>query len=177
MDDTDAQGNNNSSVTPVGGTSNTYMHLHQDYFAPSYNAFANGGNDGNDKLIAYMWHSVPGYSKFGSYMGNGNANGPYIDCGFRPALVIAKRITNTDNWLMKDSTRNTYNSVFSNLNPNTNNAEFGSSDDTNSFDFYSNGFKVKGTNGAVNADGDSFIFMAWAEQPEVTPFGSQSNAR
>ena len=177
LDDTDAQGNNNSSVTPVGGTSNTYMHLHQDYFAPSYNAFANGGNDGNDKLIAYMWHSVPGYSKFGSYMGNGNANGPYIDCGFRPALVIAKRITNTDNWLMKDSTRNTYNSVFSNLNPNTNNAEFGSSDDTNSFDFYSNGFKVKGTNGAVNADGDSFIFMAWAEQPEVTPFGSQSNAR
>ena len=177
FDDTDAQGSNNSSVTPVGGTSNTYMHLHQDYFAPSYNAFANGGNDGNDKLIAYMWHSVPGYSKMGSYKGNGSANGPYIDCGFKPALVIAKRITNADNWLMKDSTRNTYNSVFSNLNPNTNNAEFGSSDDTNSFDFYSNGFKVKGTNGAVNADGDSFIFMAWAEQPEVTPFGSQSNAR
>ena len=75
------------------------------------------------------------------------------------------------------SKRDSYNSVFSNLNPNTANAEFGSLDDVNSFDFYSNGFKVKGSNSAVNAGGDSFIFMAWAEQPEVSPFGSQSNAR
>ena len=125
----------------------------------------------------YSWADVPGYSRFGSYEGNGNANGPYIDCGFRPALVIAKRIDSTDNWVMKDSKRNSYNSVFSNLNINTTNAEFGSLDDVNSFDFYSNGFKIKGTNGAVNANGGRFVFMAWAEQPEVTPFGSQSNGR
>ena len=68
-------------------------------------------------------------------------------------------------------------SVFSNLNPNTSNAEFGSFDDVNSFDFYSNGFKIRGSNSAVNANGGTFIFMAFAEQPEVTPFGSQSNAR
>ena len=134
-------------------------------------------NNSSGAYIMYSWADVPGYSRFGSYEGNGNANGPYIDCGFRPALVIAKRIDSTDNWVMKDSKRNSYNSVFSNLNPNTNTAEFGSIDDVNSFDFYSNGFKVKGSNSSVNANGDSFIFMAWAEQPEVTPFGSQSNAR
>ena len=134
-------------------------------------------NNSSGNYVMYCWAEVPGYSKFGSYRGNGNTNGPYIDCGFRPALVIVKRFSNTDNWVMKDSKRNSYNSVFSNLNPNTNNAEFGSIDDVNSFDFYSNGFKVKGSNSSVNANGDSFIFMAWAEQPEVTPFGSQSNAR
>ena len=142
-----------------------------------------GSSDGNntnrngDSYIAYCWHSVPGFSRIGSYYGNGNGNGPYVDCGFRPSFIVVKRSDSADNWVLKDASRNTYNSVFSNLNPNTSNAEFGSLDDVNSFDFYSNGFKIKGSNSAVNANGGTFIFMAFAEQPEVTPFGSQSNAR
>ena len=134
-------------------------------------------NRNGDSYIAYCWAEIPGYSRIGSYYGNGNGNGPYVDCGFRPSFIVVKRTDSADNWVLKDASRNTYNSVFSNLNPNTSNAEFGSLDDVNSFDFYSNGFKIKGSNSAVNANSGTFIFMAFAEQPEVTPFGSQSNAR
>ena len=130
-----------------------------------------GGN-----YVCYCWTEIPGFSKFGSYKGNGNANGPYVDCGFRPSLVIYKRITNTDDWGMHDSARDPYNPVKRFLYPNLNNAEW-SAGTQDYFEFYSNGFKLTQSSGMTNTDGETYIFMAWAEQPEVTPFGSQSNAR
>jgi len=117
------------------------------------------------QIIAYCFSEVAGYSKFGSYTGNGNASGTFVFLGFRPAWLIIKRTDSAENWILKDTARNTFNDVFSNLNPNTSNAEFGSSGDVNSFDFVSNGFKIRGSNSAVNASGGTFIYLAFAEAP------------
>ena len=130
-----------------------------------------GGN-----YVCYCWTEIPGFSKFGSYKGNADSNGPFVECGFRPALVIYKRITNSDDWGMHDSARDPYNPVKRFLYPNLNNAEW-SAGTQDYFEFYSNGFKLTQSASMTNGNGDSYIFMAWAEQPEVTPFGSQSNAR
>ena len=171
-----AQGSNNSGVTPVGGFSGSYMTLHQDYFAPAYNAFANAGNDGNDRIISYMWHSVPGYSKIGMYRGNGNDNGPFIDCGFRPAFIMTKSTSSSSYWWeMVDNKRSPINPSQRTLYANKNDAEYNSS--SYNKDIFSNGFKPRSGNGGHNDNAETYLFMAFAEQPEVTPFGSQSNAR
>ena len=176
LNNSSAQGSNNSGVTPVGGFSGSYMTLHQDYFAPAYNAFANGGNDGNDRIISYMWHSVPGYSKIGMYRGNGNDNGPFIDCGFRPAFIMTKSTSNGSYWWeMVDNKRSPINPSQRTLYANKNDAEYSGSGYNK--DIFSNGFKPRSGNGGHNDNAETYLFMAFAEQPEVTPFGSQSNAR
>ena len=176
LNNSDAQGSNNSGTTPVGGFSGSYMTLHQDYFAPAYSAFANGGNDGNDRIISYMWHSVPGYSKIGMYRGNGNDNGPFIDCGFRPAFIMTKSTSSGSYWWeMVDNKRSPINPSQRTLYANKSDAEYNSS--TYNKDIFSNGFKPRSGNGGHNDNAETYLFMAFAEQPEVTPFGSQSNAR
>tara|TARA_B100000575_G_scaffold168057_1_gene134471 strand:+ start:2331 stop:4853 length:2523 start_codon:yes stop_codon:yes gene_type:complete len=179
LNSSNAQGSNNSGITPVGGFSGSYMTLHQDYFAPSYNAFANGGNDGNDKMIAYMWHSVPGYSKFGSYTGNGNADGTYVHLGFRPVFLITKNASNAYDWMMFDVKRSPFNDINDYLFPNSSSSE-GTGSTTINVDFLSNGFKWRGSssgNNYINKSGDTFIYMAFAEQPGITPYDTQTNAR
>ena len=169
----DAVGSNNSGTTPVGGSSGTYMYLHQDYFSPAYSAFANGGNDGNDKIIAYMWHSVPGYSKMGSYFGNGQTDGKFVYTGFKPAFVLLKRHTDSSNyWEIRDNKRNPHNPANERLFPNRN--------DTKSvgegIDFLSNGFKIRNSGSGSNSNDKRYIYMAFAEQPLTTQYGTQSNA-
>ena len=126
-------------------------------------AFVSGST--NIPHIAYVFSSVAGYSKIGTYTGNGSTDGTFVFTGFRPAWVLVKRTDSAENWVLKDSARNTFNNVFSNLNPNTSNAEFGSSGDVNSFDFVSNGFKIRGSNSAVNASSGTFIYLAFSESP------------
>ena len=174
LNSTDQQGGNNSSTTPVGGVSNTFMHLHQDYFAPSYNAFANGGNDGNDKMVAYMWHSVPGYSKIGVYKGNNNANGPYIHLGFRPGWVMIKNIdAGSTEWYILDGARDVDNSVAKYLS-----ASSTANEATYTFyDFLSDGFKLRNTGSAQNPNNQNILYMAFAEQPGSTAYGTETNAR
>ena len=112
--------------------------------------------------IAYCWHSVEGYSKFGSYTGNGSSDGPFVYTGFRPAFVMIKNTnTNTSNWYMFDSARNTYNVTNRILFPNGNDAE----STNNLWDFTSNGFKLRSTDGGANLSGHTIIYMAFAEQP------------
>ena len=126
--------------------------------------------------IAYIWAEIPGYSKFNSFLGNGSSNGPYVDCGFRPSLIIFKNVdTDGTPWVLFDNKRTPHNACLESLEPNTSDP-----DDTQTarnIDIYSNGFKIRGNSIAHNKDGDKIIYMAFAEQPEVTPFGSQSNAR
>jgi hypothetical protein len=114
--------------------------------------------------IMYCWHSVEGYSKFGSYTGNGSPDGPFVYTGFRPAFILLK---NTDNsgawWLIIDAQRSPYNVVDDYLYPNDAAVESSSSGD--SFDFLSNGFKPRGTGGGANGSGNKIIFMAFSEQP------------
>ena len=125
-------------------------------------------------FIAYCFASIQGYSKFGSYAGNGNADGAFIYTGFKPAFVIQKQ-TNADGefWMMKDSTREPFNQTDANVYPNAQNAEV----DTNGIDLLSNGFKCRTAGAGSNADGATYIYIAFAESPFVSSEGVPTTAR
>jgi hypothetical protein len=131
--------------------------------APNGNAFYVTASDYNngDRVIAYCWTSIPGFSKFGSYTGNGSTDGPFVYCGFRPRFVLVKDTTNITYWLIGDSSRNTYNAVDANLYPNSAFAEAADP----MFDFLSNGFKVRKASGNFNNSGAVTIYAAFAEAP------------
>ena len=119
------------------------------------------------KMIAYCWAEIEGYSKFGSYTGNGNSDGPFVYCGFKPAFLMIKRTDTTGEWWMYDSSRGPTNPIPRMLMANSNSAE---QDDSASYliDFVSNGFKWRSGLAASNGSGGSFIFMAVAESPFQT---------
>ena len=128
-------------------------------------------NESSGTFIAYCFHSVDGYSKVGSYTGNGNADGTFIYTGFRPAFVLAKSSSETRNWHILDSTRNPNNVANHVLYPNRTNAEYSDNAYTD-VDFLSNGFKLRNNDTAMNNNGQTHIYLAFAE----TPF-KYSNAR
>jgi hypothetical protein len=122
--------------------------------------------------IAYCFHSVEGYSKIGSYTGNGNADGTFVYTGFRPAFVMVKRSSATSDasgWFMVDKARNPFNIVDNKLAANKGDEEndptFIGTSGANDFDFYSNGFKPRRTNAGTNTDGNTYIYIAFAEMP------------
>ena len=120
-----------------------------------------GINSGTNDYIAYCWHSVDGYSKFGKYTGNNNADGPFVYTGFTPAFVMLKRVNGSDDWYILDSAREPNNPKSLFLEANTYNAEASAG----AKDFLSNGFKIRDTNfGNLNED---YVYMAWAEHPFV----------
>ena len=110
--------------------------------------------------VAYCFHSVEGFSKFGSYEGNGSTDGPFVYLGFRPAFVMIKRIDGIDNWIIFDNQRLGYNKDNNYLWPNLSNSE-GSAD---LIDLTSNGFKLRLNSNTVNAS-QTHIYMAFAENP------------
>jgi len=136
--------------------------------APTSTVFSSSGNgvyyNSGDTLVAYCWTPIAGFSAFGSYTGNGSGDGPFVYTGFRPKFVMIKSSSNTTDWIVEDSSRNTYNVSNSKLSPNTSNAEYTSTNDVG-IDFLSNGFKLKGVDGAVNASAVTYIYMAYAENP------------
>jgi hypothetical protein len=172
FNDNNAQGSNNSGET-LGGVSGSYMYLHQDYFQPAHTGFANGGDDGADKIIAYMWHSVPGYSKMGIYKGNGNANGVYVPLGFRPAWLMVRRTDGGNNWIIYDYKRSTTNVIDNYLV--ANGTDVDNTNAASNIDFLHDGFKFRSGYDMVNA-GD-YIYMAFAEQVNDTPYMAPTNAR
>jgi len=118
-------------------------------------------NASGGTYVAYCFANVDGFSKIGSYTGNGNADGPFVWCGFRPALIIGKSATASENWWMYDTARNTYNVADDYLSPNLINAESTAA----WFDINSNGFKVRDNGNAPNGSGATIIFAAFAEHP------------
>jgi hypothetical protein len=128
------------------------------------------GGSTTDRNVTYCFASVDGYSKVGSYTGNGSADGTFVYTGFRPAYVIGKRSSGIEDWFVFDSTRNPTNAVNGLLYPNGSNAEYTGVSDR--FDMYSNGFKLRDTDNKTNASGSTYIYLAFAE----TPF-KHSNAR
>ena len=120
-------------------------------------------NESGDDFIAYVFAEVESYSKYGSYSGNGSSNGPFIFTGFRPAWLMVKRTDSTTSWYIYDNKRDNINLAGTLLQADNDAAEAEST--TNAFDFYSNGFKARGTGGTVNASGGTFIYMAFAEMP------------
>ena len=130
------------------------------------------GNTSSTK-IAYCFHSVQGYSKFGNYTGNGNVNGTFVYTGFKPAWVIVKKTSATNNWVMMDNKRDPFNMMTKYLLANDNTAEGTGLN----FDFLSNGFKLKSASGGTNTSGATYIYMAFAENPLVTSTGVPATAR
>ena len=124
--------------------------------------------------IAYCFAEKKGYSKFGSYSSNSNADGPFVYLGFKPAFVIVKCTTAAEGWAIMDSTREpTNDGSFATLDANGN-----SSEGSLVIDFLSNGFKPRQVSGQINKSGShSYIFMAFAEQPFVTSTGVPATAR
>ena len=135
--------------------------------APTTSVFTIGSslstNTSGDNLIAYCFAEVEGYSKFGSYTGNGSSDGPFVYCGFRPAFVMVKRTDVADSWVVHDGERDLENPVELMLFPDLSSAELGSG--TASMDFLSNGFKLRVISTARNASGGTYIYMAFAENP------------
>jgi len=120
-------------------------------------------NTNGRTYIAYCFADVKGFSKFGSYVGNGSTDGTFVYTGFKPAFVIIKRTDSADWWGMFDNKRLGYNELNYILFANENYAE----DSTVPIDLLSNGFKIRNTNGGLNASGGSYIYMAFAEEPLV----------
>ena len=114
-----------------------------------------------DSYVAYCFHSVEGFSKFGSYTGNGSTDGPFVYTGFRPAFVMIKNTSAIGFWQMIDNTRDPYNVTDSILYANTNGVEATAT----ARDHLSNGFKIRNTFGSENSSGATYIYMAFAENP------------
>jgi hypothetical protein len=112
-------------------------------------------------MVAYCWTPIAGYSAFGSYTGNGSADGSFVYTGFRPKFVMIKRTDVADAWLILDTARLGYNGGNVALLPNSASAEGSSS----YMDILSNGFKVRLTSAEINASGGTYIYMAFAENP------------
>lgn len=121
------------------------------------NTNASGGT-----YVAYCFAEIAGYSKFGSYTGNGSADGTFVHLGFRPRLVMTKRTDAASQWYLMDTARDLYNCTANILFPNLVNAE---SANTGLIDQLSNGFKLRSTNTDANASGGTYIYMAFAESP------------
>ena len=115
-------------------------------------------------LVAYNFAEVEGFSKFGSYTGNGNSDGPFVYTGFRPAFIMFKRTDAVVGWEIYDTARDTYNPYGLVLAPNSSGAE---ADVRSGYpaDMLSNGFKIRHNGGAVNANGGTYVYMTFAENP------------
>ena len=157
-----------STYSPVwGGTdpTSTTFHVGTD----------NSTNNNSGSFIAYCFAEKKGYSKFGSYTGNGNNDGTFVYTGFAPAYVMIKKSNASGtSWVIFDNKRNTFNERSRILQANDNGAEETS---TNRIDFTSNGFKLRGTWTVINNSGDTYIYMAFAESPFVNSNGVPNNAR
>jgi hypothetical protein len=140
--------NNSSTVISVSGS-----------------ASASSWTNTTTTYVAYCFAQIAGFSAFGSYTGNGSADGPFVYLGFRPKYVLIKcSSAATYNWNIYDSSRDLYNTTDDILQANTSATEF-TNDTSNPLDFLANGFKIRGSNAANNGSGATFIYAAFAENP------------
>ena len=144
--------------------------------APTSSVFSIGdtGQIGNGNTLAYCWHDIPGLQKFGTYEGNGSTDGPFVELGFKPAVLILKNFDDAENWYIYDTVRMKNNPAFETLQASSDGAQETGNTNTRA-DILSNGFKLRQTNGPNNSN--SYIYMAWAEAPAFNLYGAQSNAR
>ncbi len=156
-DDTNVNGDNAPSSTIFGV---------DDYSAVNTNG---------QTQIAYCMSEKKGYSKFGTYTGNGNADGTFVYTGFKPAWVMIKNTSSTQNWLIYDNKISPFNVITALNFPNQSSAEDPSAGDR--MDMLSNGFKLRINHSGENGSGDSYIYMAFAESPFTNSNGIPTNAR
>ena len=132
--------------------------------APTSTVFSigtdNAVNTNTENYIAYCWHSVPGYSKVQTYVGNGSASGAFVYTGFRPSWLLIKDLSGTEQWYVVDAARSPTNEVDIYTIVNLTDAEATADIAT----FYANGFKLRNT-GGINLSGRNYLYMAFAEAP------------
>ena len=161
--------------TSAAGTNSAYW----NDVEPDSSVFTigtSGPTNSTSAMIAYCFAEKQGFSKFGSYVGNGNADGTFVYTGFRPAFLLSKMSDGIQGWFLIDDKRAyPYNPVDGSLHPNANAAEDTSSDFF--VDFTSNGFKCRDNDAQLNGDGGTYIYMAFAESPFVNSEGVPTNAR
>tara|TARA_R110002012_G_scaffold270829_1_gene455935 strand:+ start:723 stop:1769 length:1047 start_codon:yes stop_codon:yes gene_type:complete len=135
-----------------------------------------GTNSSGNTMIAYCFAEKKGYSKFGSFVGNGEPAGdaPFIYTGFKPAFLIIKSSTYAESWIMTDNKRLGYNGSAANFRADTSNAEI--TDSGVNPDLLSNGFSLQNNDNSYNKNGQSYIYWAFAESPFVTSTGVPSTA-
>ena len=145
--------------------------------APTTTVFSSASsvevNESSKTFIAYCFTEIKGYSKFGSYTGNGNADGTFVYTGFRPAWVLQKNTGATQGWQLQDNKRLGYNPDNYLLQPHTSQAESA----LQRVDLLSNGFKVRTTDAGQNSSGTTYIYMAFSESSFVNSNGVPTNAR
>ena len=126
----------------------------------------NDVNDSARTYVAYCWAEIAGFSRFGSYTGNGSTDGPFVYTGFRPKYLMVKCSSSTGNWVIVDTSRNTYNVTNLSVEANNSDAEqTGTSSTMPTMDLLSNGFKLRTTSTGGNGSGTTYIYMAFAENP------------
>ena len=138
--------------------------------APNTTTFGLAGgsyahNLSGDGMIAYCWAEIEGFSKFGSYVGNDSSDNAFVYCGFKPAFVLIKEASGTDNWAIKSNHISTNPNDFTLL-ADRSDTEYGPNNTV--IDLVSNGFKIRTTSGLVNTSGATYIFAAFAESPFTT---------
>ena len=180
LDTTDAQGNNSADPDANGiaaggaGHTGVFAILNSSTISIGPTAYANSGTS----AIGYCFVEVKGYSKFGTFTGNQNTDGTFIYTGFKPAWVMFKEATGSatgDNWFMYDNKRSTFNQTQKYLRANLSNDEQDNS--AGAIDMLSNGFKIRTSDTSLNDNGETYIFMAFAESPFVNSNGVPNNAR
>ena len=144
---------------------------------PTSSVFSVGSNTGTNRssnpIIAYCFAEKKGYSKFGSYTGNGNADGTFVYTGFKPAVLLYKNTSQSDEWFIHDNKRQGFNDDNEYLFASSSQAE----GTANRIRFTSNGFKTLDSDKGVNASGNVYVYMAFAEAPFVTSTGIPTTAR
>ena len=142
---------------------------------PTSSVFSLGtDNSWNGTSIFYCFAEKKGYSKFGSYTGNGNSDGPFFYLGFKPAFVMVKNTAAAKNWYIFNNKTLGFNQRNDYLDANTTDAE---ENGNNEIDILSNGFKLRSGGTGTNKSGDKYIYMAFAENPFVTSTGVPATAR
>ena len=136
---------------------------------------SDGATGGTTNYVAYCFAPIQGYSKFGKYTGNGNADGPFVYTGFKPAWLMIKETISGGGWGMWDNKRTPTNPMKIRLLANTSAADDTSND--NSVDFLSNGFKMRTSSGSFNQNSTNILYMAFAEHPFVSSKGVPTTAR
>jgi hypothetical protein len=157
-----------NSTSALSGSS-PYMLGTQTSGDPTKLKLASEGYVNSVTYVAYVFKPVKGYSKFGIYTGNGNADGPFVYTGFKPAFVIIKPSSYSNSWGIFDNKRPGYNVTKNRLEADNTSAENTALD---YFDFLSNGFKVRTSNGHPNTNGGTLVYMAFAEEPLVANVGA-----
>jgi len=134
-------------------------------------------NRAASNYICYAWTSVQGFSKFGKYVGNANADGAFVYTGFKPAWVMVKGISNGYHWRIHDNTRDPHNEVIERLSSNSSDAAYAGTSGNDTMDFLSNGFKLRSSRSDTNVSGITYVYIAFAENPFVTSTGIPTTAR